>query len=216
MTQPTTLPPRLEAFALSKRFGGRTVLDAASFRIQGQVMALTGENGIGKTTLLKILTGSEPADQGRVELCGIDLHKQPLEAKRLLAYVPAECPVYPFIRGREFLHFVAGIRGQQSDDQTSFVEAFRLTNYLDQRFDQMSLGTQHKFLLVTALSVQPQVLVMDEPTNALDTEALGVLQQYLIDSQGQRVVLFASHNERFIQACASGVLRLERGGVREV
>ena len=217
MSQQINLSPRLEAFALSKRFGGRTVLDGASFVIDAQVMALTGENGVGKTTLLRALVGSDPVDQGRVEICGIDLDQQPQQAKRLLAFVPAEMVVYPFIRGCEFLRFVAGVRGVQSGDQlTSFVEAFRLTKHLDKRFDRMSLGTQHKFQLVAALSAQPQVLVMDEPTNTLDVDSLDFLQQYLIDSQGKRAVLFASHNMRFVQDCVSGVLHLEDGGVKEV
>ncbi len=217
MSQQINVSPRLEAFALSKRIGGHSVLDDASFVIDAKVMALTGENGVGKTTLLRTLVGSDPADQGRVEICGIDLHKQPLQAKSLLAYVPAELVVYPFIRGCEFLRFVAGVRGVQPGDQlTSFVEAFRLTKHLKKRFDRMSLGTQHKFMLVAALSAQPQVLVMDEPTNTLDADSQDFLQQYLIDSRGKRVVLFASHNKRFVRACASGVLHLHDGSVREV
>jgi ABC-2 type transport system ATP-binding protein len=215
VSQQLNVPPRLEAFALSTRFGGFTVLDGASFMIYAKVMALTGANGVGKTTLLRALVGADPADQGRVEVCSFDLDEQPLQAKSLLSFVPAEMVVYPFIRGCEFLRFVNGVRGVQFGDHlTSLIEAFQLAKHLNKRFDRMSLGTQHKFMLAAALSTQPKVLVMDEPTNTLDADSLDFLQQYLIDSQGKRAVLFASHNMRFVQACASGVLHLEDGGVK--
>lgn len=205
-------PPGLAARGVTKLFGRRTVLDAVDLDLDGGVVALTGSNGAGKTTLLHILAGAVEADAGNVSVCGFDLGRRPREARALLSFVPAEPTVYPFLTGDELLRFVGCTKGHGLDGAVAeLLEAFGLAGHRGKRFDEMSLGTQRKFYLVAALRADPRVLIMDEPTNALDAGSLAFLRQYFNECPESRTVIFASHDSAFVAATAARVLHLKDG-----
>ncbi|GAA4487520.1 ABC transporter ATP-binding protein [Gluconacetobacter asukensis] len=180
---------------------GRTIFDGLGLDLGPGVHALRGENGIGKSTLLRMLAGAQPIEAGRVLIDGIDLMQAPEDARRRLAYVPDESPVYPFMTGEDLLRFVAAARRMAiGPDIRAMIGGFDLERHLRTRFDAMSLGTRKKMLLCAAWIGAPPVLLLDEPSNGLDRAARDDLARLLRQAGRDRMVLYASHDEDFIAA----------------
>jgi ABC-2 type transport system ATP-binding protein len=186
---------------ISKTFGHRKVLDRVSHSFDLGIHAIQGPNGIGKSTLLSILAGVQPPDSGSVAIDGQDLLKSPLRARQQLAYVPDDCPIYPFMNGRDFLDLVAHAKRTQVDAHTeTLVDRLGLREHLFTRFGQMSLGTQKKMLLAAAWIGRPTVVVMDEPSNAVDQATRDVLIEELSALRKTTVVVISSHDADFVRA----------------
>ncbi|MCP5015402.1 MAG: ABC transporter ATP-binding protein [Ketobacter sp.] len=192
---------------LSKTFGYRKVLDNMGHAFGTGLYALHGPNGIGKSTLLSILAGIVKPDSGEIEVAGHLLQIEPLKAKARLSYVPDECPIYPFMTGRELLQFVAQAKGCTIDsDVEQLVDSFLLEPYLDTRFVQMSLGTQKKTMLACAWIGQPSVMLLDEPSNGLDMVTRDVLIARVREMRENRLVLISTHDAEFAQGIGAELL----------
>lgn len=201
---------------LSKSYGAQTIFRNVSHRFGPGLFALRGPNGVGKSTLLAVLSGAEPMDAGDVLIQGHKLTREPVAAKQQLAYVPDECPVYPFLSGRRFLEFVAKVK--KADDLMAvneLVVQFALEPHLDTRFDAMSLGTQKKFLLSAAWIGNPAVMLVDEPDNGLDAASIDRLVARYRAKAADRLVLFSTHNRDFVAATGAQIVEfgaLAHGG----
>lgn len=186
---------------------GRTIFAGLGLDLGPGGHALRGENGIGKSTLLRLLAGVQPIEAGHVLIDGIDLMRAPEEARRHLAYVPDESPVYPFMTGEDLLRFVAAARRVGIDpDIRAMLGGFDLDRHLRTRFDAMSLGTRKKMLLCAAWIGSPPVLLLDEPSNGLDQAARDELARLLRQAGRDRMVLYASHDEDFIAASGAATI----------
>ncbi|PUE53060.1 ABC transporter ATP-binding protein [Limnohabitans sp. 2KL-17] len=192
---------------VSKTFGYRKVLDRMSHAFGHGLYALHGPNGVGKSTLLSILAGIQEPDAGEIEIAGHNLRRTPLAAKAALSYVPDECPIYPFMTGRELLEFVARAKGASIDpDIEALVDSFALEPHLDSRYGQMSLGTQKKTLLAAAWIGRPTVMLMDEPSNGLDLATREVLMTRLRYMRERTLVLISTHDAEFAHGIGAQVL----------
>jgi len=186
---------------ICKAYGAQAVLRDLSHHFSGGAFALRGPNGIGKSTLLAVLAGAEEADSGAIWIDGQPLHQSPVAAKARLAYAPDACPVYPFMRGRELLRFVAFARRcALAPEVTRIVSRLALDPHLETRFGDMSLGTQKKMMLAAAWIGDPAVMLLDEPSNGLDAEARAVLAELLKVRAGRGVVLISTHDDDFVRA----------------
>ncbi|MEJ2399153.1 MAG: ABC transporter ATP-binding protein [Gammaproteobacteria bacterium] len=195
---------------LEKSYGNRPVLQGCSGRFGTGAFALQGPNGIGKSTLLAALAGALPIDGGEVCINETCLHANPIAARQLLAYAPDESPVYRFMRGREFLEFVARARGKAPDTlDDDIAECFGINTHMHTRFGAMSLGTQKKFLLAAAWIGAPRVLLLDEPANGLDAAAREYLATLLQRQSEQSTVLFSTHDHAFIAAAGATPIQME-------
>jgi len=113
----------IEVEHLTKRYGSVTAVQDVSFQVhKGEILGFLGPNGAGKTTTMRVLTGYMPATDGRVVVAGHDVFEQPVEAKRRTGYLPETPPLYPDMTVREYLHFVARIKGVRASDRKSRVE----------------------------------------------------------------------------------------------
>lgn len=194
---------------LSKRFGPKPVIRNARGQLSAGAYALQGANGSGKSTLLAMLAGAIDPDAGDIWIDGVHLGQQGATARQHLAYAPDESPVYPFATGRDFLELVAQSRRcAVAGDALQLAEQLGLTPHWFTRFDAMSLGTQKKFLLSAAWLGDSRVMLLDEPSNGLDHAARDVLAQWIARHAAQRVLLFASHDAAFVQACGARVVQL--------
>lgn len=180
---------------VSKRVGHRTLFRQLDFAWkQPDIVCIRGANGTGKTTLLSLLAGAAPFDGGDVYLCGHSLKEAPSEAARHVVYVPDECPIYPFVRGQEWLAFTASLHPGSPERTTELVDKFNIGAYMNTRFEEMSLGTARKFMLTACLSRSTPLLIMDEPTNGLDLNAVSVLQQALFERRRDTLVVLSCHD----------------------
>jgi len=195
---------------LCKSFGSRQVLRDAGASLAAGAHALRGPNGIGKSTLLRLLAGVEEIDSGAVWIAGINLHQAPAATKARLAYAPDECPVYPFMTGRELLAFVAyAKRCAVPTEVLTIVERFGLARHLDTRCGAMSLGTQKKLMLAAAWIGDPAVLLFDEPSNGLDMDARALLIELLREKTKTATALVSTHDQAFAHAIGASVIEFE-------
>jgi ABC-type multidrug transport system ATPase subunit len=195
---------------VSKSYGSRPVLQRRTGRFAPGAYALRGPNGIGKSTLLRVLAGVDEADGGDIVIDGHSLRAQPAAAKARLAYAPDECPVYPFVTGRELLAFVGWAKGCAIPDKvTRIAERFGLARHLDTRCGAMSLGTQKKLMLAAAWIGEPAVLLLDEPSNGLDADARAVLADLLAAQRDTSVVFMSTHDKAFADAIGAAEIEFE-------
>jgi ABC-2 type transport system ATP-binding protein len=195
---------------LCKSYGARQVLRSLNLACAPGAFVLRGPNGVGKSTLLRVLAGATPADSGAVWIDGRPLHAEPVAAKLRLAYAPDESPVYPFITGRELLAFVAHAKRCAVAPQVhAIVERLGLDRHLDTRCGAMSLGTQKKLMLAAAWIGDPAVLLLDEPSNGLDVDANAVLVELLREKSAHAVVFVSSHDQALARAIAARVIDFE-------
>jgi ABC-2 type transport system ATP-binding protein len=193
-------PDPIVRFAgVTRRFGAVLALDALDLDVRaGEVLGLIGPNGAGKTTALRILCGLSPADAGTVTVAGFDATREPLEARRRMAFVPDGAPLYANLSPRAHLRLVA--RLHDLDEQAAEREADHLLAGLDlaDRGDdpvgQFSRGMRQKAALACALLPKPPLLVLDEPLNGLDAPTAAMIKEVLrawADRGG--AVLYTSH-----------------------
>jgi ABC-type multidrug transport system ATPase subunit len=196
-----------------KSYGARTVLHERTGHFAPGAYALRGPNGIGKSTLLRVLAGVDDADDGDIVIDGHPLRAQPAAAKARLSYAPDECPVYPFVTGRELLAFVAWAkRCAVPDEVMDILGRFGLARHLDTRCGAMSLGTQKKLMLAAAWIGDPAVLLLDEPSNGLDADARAVLVALLTARRATSVVFMSTHDKAFTDAVGAAVVEFEALG----
>jgi ABC-type multidrug transport system ATPase subunit len=185
----------LEVRGVARRMGDRQVFRRLDFGWDApRMLCVRGVNGAGKTTLLALLAGALAPDAGDILVHGRSLAVPAQQARELLAYVPDDCPVYPFLTGREWLVFVQGLRRCDDAVALDLLARFGLQPQIDVRFGAMSLGTARKFLLVSALMAVAPVLLLDEPTNGLDAASFEVLREYLAQRAQQGLVVLTCHD----------------------
>jgi ABC-type multidrug transport system ATPase subunit len=194
---------------LSKRYGDHHVFQGLAHTFPPGCVALCEEDSTGKTSLLEIIAGVIAPDAGDIWIDGHSLTQAPLQAKARMAYVPDNCLAFPMQTGRGFLDQAALEKNTTVDDAVLDL-AYRLglEPHLDKRFEQMSTGTRRKVFLTAAALGEPAVVIADGPSSGLDLQARTELaEQFKIWSQ-DRVVLFASHDAEFVQACAASTINL--------
>ena len=158
---------------LVKTFGPKRAVDGVSFNVErGEVLGFLGPNGAGKSTTMRMITGFMPPTEGRVTVGGHDVAQSPLQAKRLIGYLPENAPSYPDMTVKGFLEFAAELRGLDRSKRrqaiSRVVELCFLDSVLRQSIDTLSKGYKHRTCLAQALIHDPDVLIMDEPTDGLD------------------------------------------------
>jgi ABC-2 type transport system ATP-binding protein len=197
--------------SLSKRIGSKRLLDEVSFDIDHGIVALIGRNGAGKTTLLRILSGIWKASSGSVSVGGHDLSRQPVEAKRLLGYQPEYPDLHPKMRPRELLDLVAAARRVSDQEREAAIARFDISDLLDTPCGALSQGQRRLVTLIAATMHNPPVLLLDEPSNALDPHRVAALREYLRSPSGPRTALVSTHQLDFVMTLAARFIILRQG-----
>ncbi len=206
----------IEAEHLTRRYGRLTAVDDLSFRAEpGQVVGLLGPNGAGKSTVMRMLSGFIAPSSGTARICGYDVRKQPLAAKRVLGYLPEGAPSYGELTVREFLVFVARVRGLRNSELGRRVEAaverLDLADVLDAPIDALSKGFRRRVGLARAILHEPQVLMLDEPTDGLDPNQKRDVRALIDAMARKRTILISTHLLEEVHALCNRVLILSRG-----
>ena len=205
-------PPLLHADRLTKDYGSFRALNALTLDVQpGEIVGLLGPNGSGKSTALRLFLGFLKATAGRCTVAGFDPWTQGVEVRRRVAYLPSELRLYETMTGRRLVRFLAELRGERLD-----AEADRLAGLLDVPLDKplthLSSGMKRKVALLSALVPTVPLIVLDEPTNALDPSMRGQLLEQLARAKRRgQAVLFSSHVLAEVEQVCDRVAILRRG-----
>ncbi|HLM56755.1 MAG TPA: ABC transporter ATP-binding protein [Pyrinomonadaceae bacterium] len=196
---------------VSKRYGETRAVAGVSLAVAGgEVYALVGANGAGKSTLIRMMVGLTEPDAGRVVVCGDEMGRRPVEAKRHLGYLPEELYLYQRLTGREYLRLVAGLKNCDPAGAEGEAEFFELGAVADKWVGGYSLGMRKKLGLAAAFAGSPRVLVLDEPLNGLDVEMMRKLRLRIErERDAGRAFLVSSHVMSFVERVADrvGVMR---------
>lgn len=200
-----------------KKYGELTALDGVSLEIGTDTLALLGANGAGKSTLLKLILGLIEPDKGRVVVFGHEVKREPVRVRSLLGYLPENLLLYERLTGREFLRFVAGMKGLSRGIHTHIDEEIRLFE-LDTKKDllmrQYSFGMKKRIGLIAAMLGEPKILILDEPLNGLDVETILLVRRRLEEYRNKgHIVIFSSHIMDFVERTATRIVILKRGRV---
>jgi ABC-2 type transport system ATP-binding protein len=188
----------IEVQHLTKRYGPVTAVDDLSFRVEtGEILGFLGPNGAGKTTTMRIITGYMPATEGAVAVAGYDVFEQPIEAKRRTGYLPETPPLYPDMTVREYLTFVAKIKGVPRREVASRVDSSmartRVADMAGRHCAKLSKGYRQRVGLAQAILHNPDVLILDEPTAGLDPKQIIETRQLIRDLSGSHTIVLSTH-----------------------
>ena len=216
--------PAIVAEGVTKRYRAFTAVDGLDLEVRrGEVFCLFGPNGSGKTTFLRMLTGYISPSAGRVTVAGHDVVRDPLAAKRKIGYVPETVPLYGHMRVGEFLRFMARLRGVAAgavEDAVSRVATrLALGDVVDKPVRVLSRGFRQRTALAQALVHDPEIIVLDEPTNGLDPRQIIEMRSLIRALAGERTVLMSSHILSEIEKTADRAGLLLDGrllGVRDI
>ena len=216
--------PAIVAEGLTKRYRACTAVDGLDLEVRrGEVFCLFGPNGSGKTTFLRMLTGYISPSAGRVMVAGHDVVRDPLAAKRKIGYVPETVPLYGHMRVGEFLRFTGRLRGVAAgavdEAVTRVATRLALGDVLDKPVRVLSRGFRQRTALAQALVHDPEIIVLDEPTNGLDPRQIIEMRGLIRALAGERTVLMSSHILSEIEKTADRAGLLLDGrllGVREI
>jgi ABC-2 type transport system ATP-binding protein len=186
----------LHVHNLTKHFGNNKAVNGVSFEIKkGEIFSLIGPNSSGKTTIVKSILCLLQPTHGLITIDGIDISKKPEEAKKVLGYIPDEPSVWPYMTGEEFLFFTQALFDISEEDRvaslTLLLATFNLSGLEKQYFEEYSRGNKQKFSIISAMSHNPKLLLVDEPIVGLDPTGAEIAKKLFVDyaNRGGSVLL---------------------------
>ena len=188
----------IEISNITKRFGALTAVDDISFNVgRGEVLGFLGPNGAGKSTTMKMVTGFLAPDRGTIRIGGMNIATDPVAVKRWIGYLPEGAPLYGEMTTRGFLLFIAGIRGFKGAEADrridSAVEKVSLQSVLPMPIDTLSKGFKRRVGLAQAILHDPQILVLDEPTDGLDPNQKHEVRALIRGMSEEKVIVLSTH-----------------------
>jgi len=201
---------------LTKIFGAKRAVDGVSFSVErGEVLGFLGPNGAGKSTTMRMLTGFLPPSGGRVTVGGYDVAEHPIPAKKLLGYLPESAPCYTDMTVIGFLSFAAEIRGLRGDAKKAainrVVDLCFLGSVLHQNVDTLSKGYRHRTCFAQSIIHDPDVLVLDEPTDGLDPNQKHEIRQLIRKMGEKKAIIFSTHILEEVDAACTRAIIIDRG-----
>ncbi|MDX9973689.1 MAG: ABC transporter ATP-binding protein [FCB group bacterium] len=206
---------------LTKRFGPKTAVDSLTIEVPpGEFFCFLGPNGAGKTTTIKMLTGLLLPTAGRAIVGGYDIQRDPIEAKRLIGYIPDHPFLYEKLTGREFMRFVAGLyrlphaaNGKASD----LLDQFEIGGVADQLIENYSHGMRQKLSFASCFLHEPSIVIVDEPWVGLDPKNIRFVKDFLREKTREGVTVFMStHTLSIAEEVADRIGIIYGGRLRHV
>jgi len=201
---------------LTKSYGKNRGIKDISFSIpEGEIVGFLGPNGAGKTTTMNIITGYLSADTGSVDIAGIDMIKQPIEAKKYIGYLPEQPPLYHGMTVKSYLDFVYDLKGVQTPARdphiTGICEVIGISDVFTRVIGHLSKGYRQRVGLAQALIGDPDVLILDEPTVGLDPRQIVEIRNVIKEMGKKRTIILSSHILTEVSAICERVLVISNG-----
>jgi ABC-2 type transport system ATP-binding protein len=203
---------------LAKYFGTKHAVDGVSFSVErGEVLGFLGPNGAGKSTTMRMITGFIPPTSGTVSVGGFDIIEHPIQARRILGYLPENAPAYTDMTVLGFLNFAAEIRGLRGDARkravSRVVEMCFLASVLHQSVETLSKGYRHRTCFAQSIIHDPDVLVLDEPTDGLDPNQKHEVRELIRRMGEKKAIIFSTHILEEVDAACTRAIIIDRGKI---
>ena len=208
----------IEVQHLTKRYGPVTAVDDVSFKVEkGEILGFLGPNGAGKTTTMRVLTGYMPPTEGKAIVAGYDVFDTPVEAKRRTGYLPETPPLYPDMTVRDYLMFVARIkgvpRGERKSRVATVMERTHVADMAQRHCGKLSKGYRQRVGLAQAILHNPDVLILDEPTAGLDPKQIIETRQLIRQLAGDHTIILSTHILPEVSQTCQRVVIINKGKV---
>jgi len=203
---------------LTKTFGPKTAVNGVSFTVQrGEVLGFLGPNGAGKSTSMRMITGFIPPSAGTVHVGEFNMIEQPIQAKRLIGYLPENAPAYGDMTVFGFLSFCAELRGLKGEARRKAVERVVemcfLESVIHQSVETLSKGYRHRTCFAQSIIHDPEVLVLDEPTDGLDPNQKHEVRTLIRRMGEKKAIIFSTHILEEVEAVCSRAIIIDRGQI---
>lgn len=203
---------------LRKDFGSFQAVKGVSFSVEkGEVLGFLGPNGAGKSTTMRMITGFIPPTAGTATICGHDIATDPVAAKRCIGYLPENAPSYHTMTVTDFLTFIGEVRGYAGKELREKVEnaitKSRLDSVRNQTIETLSKGYRQRTCFAQAILHDPQVLIMDEPTDGLDPNQKFVVRQMIKEMAADKAIIISTHILEEVDAVCTRAVVISGGQV---
>jgi ABC-2 type transport system ATP-binding protein len=206
----------IKTIDVRKSFGPSLAVDRVSFEVnKGEVLGFLGPNGAGKSTTMRMITGFLPLSGGKITIGDYDIEENPIEAKRLMGYLPENAPAYADMSVIAFLEFVAKIRGLSGVEAKEAVERAVRICHLEkvrlQIIDTLSKGYLHRVCFAQAILHDPPVLILDEPTDGLDPNQKHEMRELIKEMGKSKAIIVSTHILEEVEAICTRVIIIDQG-----
>ena len=203
---------------LTKSFGPKLAVNGVSFTVdRGEVLGFLGPNGAGKSTTMRMITGFIPPSAGNIRIGEFDMIEQPIPAKRLIGYLPENAPAYTDMTVHGFLNFAAELRGLRGEERKKailrVVEMCFLETVLYQSVDTLSKGYRHRTCFAQSIIHDPDVLVLDEPTDGLDPNQKHEVRALIKRMGEKKAIVSSTHILEEVEAACTRAIIIDRGQI---
>jgi len=203
----------------TKRYGELTAVDNLSLEVkESEIFGLLGPNGAGKSTTIKMMTGLLNPDSGVVQIGGYDISLDPVNAKRIMAYVPEKGYIYEKLTAWEYLAFISGLYSLEersfSEKAGEYLDIFGLSKWRNELISSFSMGMKQRLLLTAAFMRDPKVLILDEPHNGLDPKGVRLLKDILFRLKGEgTAIILSTHIIAIAEQICDEIAIINKGAV---
>ncbi|MBQ3294807.1 ABC transporter ATP-binding protein [Candidatus Saccharibacteria bacterium] len=212
----------IEISHVTKKYGNKKALDDVSFEVKGgEIFAFIGHNGAGKTTLIKSIVGIHDFDEGEILINGKSIKKEPIECKKIMAYVPDNPELYENMKAIDFINFICDMYDVSASTREKnikkFAEMFEMTDALNNEIKSFSHGMKQKVALMAALAHEPKVLIMDEPFVGLDPKAIFDMKELMREMvKDGKTIFFSTHILDVAEKLCDRVAIVKKGQIVKV
>ena len=209
---------KIEIENLTRRFGAFIAVDHISFSVErGEVLGFLGPNGAGKSTTMKMITGFLTPTSGSVRVDGHDVQRDPIAVKKNIGYLPEGAPLWADMSAGRFLEFIAGVRGLSGaariDRIRDVVAKTQIGSVLEQPIDTLSKGFKRRVGLAQALLHDPDVLILDEPTDGLDPNQKHEVRQLIAEMSEEKAIVISTHILEEVEAVCTRAIIIANGRI---
>ncbi len=206
----------LEIEGLTKRFGTLTAVDDISFGVErGEVLGFLGPNGAGKTTAMRMVTGYLAPTAGRAVVCGFDVTRDPIEVKKRIGYLPEGAPLYEDMTPLELLSFAAEVRGLDGRERRAAIAKaavrINIESVLHQSIGTLSKGYKRRVGIAQAILHDPEVLILDEPTDGLDPNQKHEVRKLINDMAKDKAIVISTHLLEEVEMVCTRAIIIDKG-----
>ncbi len=203
---------------LSKKFGHLTAVENISFQVEpGEVLGFLGPNGAGKSTTMKMITGFLAPTSGDIEVSGFNVANEPIEVKKRIGYLPEGAPSYGEMTPAQYLEFIAQVRqlsgANKMDRNKEVIQQLHLDKVLNQSIDTLSKGFKRRVGLAQAILHDPEVLILDEPTDGLDPNQKFEVRELIKNIAPDKVIIISTHILSEVDAICSRAIIIADGKI---